>query len=47
MLAKFVGAVRSGWGDTPVLTVLVRDGIWAYAAIFGAPPSVLRVRGHV
>ncbi|KAI0311623.1 hypothetical protein OF83DRAFT_1068479, partial [Amylostereum chailletii] len=35
MLAKFVQAARRGWGaGAPVLTVLVRDGAWAFAVIF-------------
>ncbi|KAJ7188608.1 hypothetical protein C8R46DRAFT_26300 [Mycena filopes] len=31
---KFVGAVREGWGDTPLLTVVFKDGVWAFVLIF-------------
>ncbi|KZV69424.1 hypothetical protein PENSPDRAFT_580985 [Peniophora sp. CONT] len=34
MLVKFVEALSSGWGDAPILTVVVRDGIWAFALVF-------------
>ncbi|TFY77004.1 hypothetical protein EWM64_g7007, partial [Hericium alpestre] len=33
-LVKFVQAVRRGWGRTPVVTVLMRDGTWAFALVF-------------
>lgn len=33
-LVKFISALYAGWGDTPVLTLLVRDGTWAFALIF-------------
>lgn len=36
MLVKFVQAVLSGWGNAPILTVVVRDGIWAFALVFRA-----------
>ena len=39
MLVKFVQALLSGWGDAPVLTVVVRDGIWAFALVFGTPAT--------
>ncbi|KAJ7909473.1 hypothetical protein B0H13DRAFT_1469236, partial [Mycena leptocephala] len=29
-LVKFIGALRTGWGDVPLLVILVRDGTWAY-----------------
>ncbi|THH11395.1 hypothetical protein EW146_g8063 [Bondarzewia mesenterica] len=35
-LVQFVRALRTGWGHTPVVTLLARDGTWAFAVIFGA-----------
>ncbi|KAI0032022.1 hypothetical protein K488DRAFT_19590, partial [Vararia minispora EC-137] len=35
-LAKFVSALYHGWGDTPVLALLVRDGTWAFFLVFAA-----------
>ena len=40
-LIKFVVALRSGWGRTPVVFLLVRDGTWAFMLIFGSPPLPL------
>ncbi len=37
-LVKFLVALRSGWGRTPVVFLLVRDGTWAFFLIFGSPP---------
>ena len=34
-LLKFLVALRSGWGRTPVVFLLVRDGTWAFILIFG------------
>ncbi|TFY65126.1 hypothetical protein EVG20_g5710 [Dentipellis fragilis] len=33
-LVKFIQAVRTGWGHTPVISLLVRDGTWAFALVF-------------
>ncbi|KAI0277553.1 hypothetical protein BGY98DRAFT_608682 [Russula aff. rugulosa BPL654] len=33
-LLKFLVALRSGWGRTPVVFLLVRDGTWAFILIF-------------
>ncbi|KAH9023637.1 hypothetical protein EDB84DRAFT_468732 [Lactarius hengduanensis] len=33
-LFKFIVALRNGWGRTPVLYLLVRDGTWAFILIF-------------
>lgn len=33
-LFKFIVALRNGWGRTPVLFLLVRDGTWAFILIF-------------
>lgn len=33
-LIKFVHALRTGWSDTPVLQLLMRDGSWAFGLIF-------------
>ena len=35
-LFKFIVALRNGWGRTPVLFLLVRDGTWAFILIFGS-----------
>lgn len=32
---KFVGAVRTGWREIPLLVLLMRDGTWAFLVIFG------------
>lgn len=32
---KFYQAVRSGWGDVPLMLLLMRDGTWAFFALFG------------
>ncbi|KAJ7039107.1 hypothetical protein C8F04DRAFT_317552 [Mycena alexandri] len=31
---KFVQAVREGWGDTPLLSLVMRDGTWAFFLLF-------------
>ena len=38
-LVKFLVALRNGWGRTPVIYLLVRDGTWAFILIFGSPTS--------
>ncbi|EIN03537.1 hypothetical protein PUNSTDRAFT_78010 [Punctularia strigosozonata HHB-11173 SS5] len=44
---KFISAHREGWGRTPILSLVVRDGIWAFVVLFraygpcGQPTSVL------
>ncbi|KAF8813837.1 hypothetical protein BYT27DRAFT_7180605 [Phlegmacium glaucopus] len=35
-LFKFVLAIRSGWGDVPLLILLTRDGTWAFFLLFFA-----------
>jgi hypothetical protein len=37
-LIKFLDALRSGWGCTPVVFLHVRDGTWAFILIFGSSP---------
>lgn len=32
---KLVSTLYYGWGTVPVLKVIVRDGTWAFAMIFG------------
>ncbi|KAF7298013.1 hypothetical protein HMN09_01022300 [Mycena chlorophos] len=32
--AKFVRALRDGWGDTPLVTLVMRDGTWAFIFLF-------------
>lgn len=34
-LVKFVEACRNGWNRMPLLTLVVRDGTWAFLVIFG------------
>ncbi|KAJ7115397.1 hypothetical protein C8R44DRAFT_984099 [Mycena epipterygia] len=29
-LFRFIGAVRTGWGSMPIISLVVRDGMWAY-----------------
>ncbi|KAJ7072593.1 hypothetical protein C8F01DRAFT_253595 [Mycena amicta] len=31
---KFVRAVREGWGDTPLVALVMRDGSWAFILLF-------------
>ncbi|KAJ7690720.1 hypothetical protein B0H17DRAFT_586501 [Mycena rosella] len=31
---KFVGALRAGWGDTPLVSLVMRDGTWAFLLLF-------------
>lgn len=33
-LWKFAAAVKSGWGERPIMRQFVRDGTWAYTLIF-------------
>jgi hypothetical protein len=39
-LAKFLIALRDGWGRTPVVHLLMRDGTWAFILIFGPPSHI-------
>lgn len=34
---KFIRAVRHRWGNVRIFTLLMRDGTWAFFAIFGEP----------
>ncbi len=45
-LIKFLVALRSGWGRTPVVFLLVRDGTWAFILIFGSLPLPISVPHH-
>lgn len=45
-LIKFLVALRSGWGRTPVLFLLVRDGTWAFILIFGSPSLPISIPHH-
>jgi hypothetical protein len=45
-LIKFLVALRNGWGRTPVVFLLVRDGTWAFILIFGSPPLPFSVFHH-
>jgi len=31
---KFILAIRSGWGDVPLIVLLTRDGTWAFCLLF-------------
>ncbi|KAF9010562.1 hypothetical protein BDQ17DRAFT_1234447, partial [Cyathus striatus] len=33
-LFKFIQALRSGWGDVPLIVLLMRDGTWAFCLLF-------------
>ena len=33
-IARFIDAVRQGWGMGPIMQQFVADGTWAYALIF-------------
>lgn len=48
-LIKFLVALRSGWGRTPVVFLLVRDGTWAFILIFGSPllPFLSTILAHL
>ncbi|KAF9567980.1 hypothetical protein CPC08DRAFT_626010, partial [Agrocybe pediades] len=35
-LYKFIQAARSGWGDVPLIMLLMRDGTWAFFLLFVA-----------
>jgi hypothetical protein len=45
---KFVTSLRRSWGRTPLITLLARDGTWAFALVFRRPfPTIahaLRLR---
>ncbi|KAJ7747149.1 hypothetical protein DFH07DRAFT_962619 [Mycena maculata] len=34
-LLKFIGTLRAGWSDVPLLVLTVRDGTWAYLLAVG------------
>lgn len=37
--AKQIFAVRTGWGRTPLVSLMIRDGVFAFVAIFGESSS--------
>lgn len=38
-LVKLVKTVRAlGWGRAPLLSLIARDGLWAYLAVMGTLP---------
>lgn len=45
-LIKFLLALRGGWGRTPVVFLIVRDGTWAFILIFGSPPLPFSLFHH-
>jgi hypothetical protein len=36
-MVKFYTALREGWGQEPVISRFMKDGIWAFALPFGVP----------
>lgn len=40
-LYKFIEAARLGWGDVPLIVLLVRDGTWAFFLLFCASFTTL------
>ena len=32
---KFILSLRSGWGQVPIVVLLMRDGTWAFFLLFG------------
>ncbi|KAJ7928484.1 hypothetical protein B0H13DRAFT_984361 [Mycena leptocephala] len=48
-LVKFVRAVREGWGDTPLVGLVMRDGTWAFIFLFavvGGDASLYGLKNH-
>ncbi|KAJ7350427.1 hypothetical protein DFH08DRAFT_110058 [Mycena albidolilacea] len=48
-VVKFVGAVREGWGDTPLVGLVMRDGAWAFFLLFlvvGGDASLYALKNH-
>lgn len=48
-LWKFLEAVRSGWGDVPLIVLLMRDGTWAFIllmAIYIGQASLYGLENH-
>ncbi|KAJ7125049.1 hypothetical protein C8R44DRAFT_130026 [Mycena epipterygia] len=46
---KFVRALREGWGDTPLVGLVMRDGTWAFILLFaavGGDASLYTVKNH-
>ncbi|KDQ52590.1 hypothetical protein JAAARDRAFT_40194 [Jaapia argillacea MUCL 33604] len=53
-LVKTAGAIKSGWGRTPVMIILMRDGSWVFLIQFGAmmlnaihTVQVGPIKGHI
>ncbi|EIN03539.1 hypothetical protein PUNSTDRAFT_139423 [Punctularia strigosozonata HHB-11173 SS5] len=42
-LAKFIMALKQGWGRTPILSMVVRDGLWAFLLSLGCSIANLHV----
>jgi hypothetical protein len=45
-LYKFFQAVKAGWGDIPIMHLLMRDGTWAFILLFGKWPHVETMGVH-
>ncbi|KAF7315219.1 hypothetical protein MIND_00036300 [Mycena indigotica] len=48
-LIKFVRAIRDGWGDTPLVVLVMRDGSWAFVLLFAVvvgTASLYEVKNH-
>ncbi|KAJ2913711.1 hypothetical protein MD484_g6707, partial [Candolleomyces efflorescens] len=42
---KFYQSVRAGWGDIPIINLLVRDGTWAFCLLFAVLTSEAALYG--
>jgi hypothetical protein len=40
-LVKFVSALRARWSNTPIITLLMRDGTWSFFLVLGSLLSLL------
>ncbi|KAF7375889.1 hypothetical protein MSAN_00003300 [Mycena sanguinolenta] len=46
---KFITAVREGWGDTPLVGLIMRDGTWAFFLLFAvvaANSALFALKNH-
>ncbi|PCH43844.1 hypothetical protein WOLCODRAFT_90552 [Wolfiporia cocos MD-104 SS10] len=34
-VSRYFYARRNGWGNIPLMTILIRDGVWGFALVFG------------
>ncbi|KAF7375891.1 hypothetical protein MSAN_00003500 [Mycena sanguinolenta] len=48
-IIKFITAVREGWGDTPLVGLVMRDGTWAFFLLFAvvaANSALFALKNH-